>query len=240
VLPFATPLPRPWIVAHRGASSDAPENTLAAFRLAVEQGADMIETDLQLTADGELVAFHDRDLERLTGAAGAVEESPLARLRALEVGGQAIPTLGELLAALPPALPLDLELKRRLADPVSLATALAAAIAGSGRPLLVSSFDWALLERVRALLPSVSLAPLAKSDPLALVSAGERLAAAALAVHRRLASAAWIDLARFRGRPVLAYTVNRADAARRLLELGVAGLFTDRPGELRREIGGGG
>lgn len=240
MLPFADPSASPWIVAHRGASEDAPENTLASFRLAIEQGADMIETDLQLTADGELVVFHDRDLAPRTGADGTAEGSPLARLRTLTVGGEPIPSLGEMLAALPPTMPINLELKRRLADPLALATAVASAVAGAARPLLVSSFDWPLLERVRALRPSLALAPLGRSNPLALVAAGERLGAATLHVHRRLVAPDWIALARFHRRPVLAYTVNRPDAARRLRDLGVAGFFTDRPARLRRELGGGG
>ncbi|MFM1902441.1 MAG: hypothetical protein RLZZ440_341, partial [Planctomycetota bacterium] len=74
------------ITAHRGASYDAPENTLAAFRLAWEQGADAIEADFRLTSDGQIVCVHDADTERVAGVRHVVAETPLAELRALDAG----------------------------------------------------------------------------------------------------------------------------------------------------------
>src|SRR5271154_304501 len=95
----------PWIVAHRGASGHAPENTLAAFQRAVELGASFIETDLHLTRDARFVAIHDQNLERTTNGKGAVREHTLAELRKLDAGmwfdrqymGQQIPTLEDVL-----------------------------------------------------------------------------------------------------------------------------------------------
>lgn len=97
------------IVAHRGFSARAPENTVAAFNLAWEHGTDACELDLYLTADGEIVAIHDKDTRRTTGVARVVKESSLAELRALDAGswkaaryaGERIPTLAECLATLP-------------------------------------------------------------------------------------------------------------------------------------------
>jgi glycerophosphoryl diester phosphodiesterase len=79
-------LRRPWIIAHRGASAYAPENTMAAFRLAVEMGAGFIETDLHLTRDARFVAIHDATLERTTNGRGAVRDFTLAELRELDAG----------------------------------------------------------------------------------------------------------------------------------------------------------
>ena len=91
----------PWIIAHRGASGHAPENTLAAFERAVALGAQFIETDLHLTRDARFVAIHDKTLERTTNGKGAVRDFTLAELRELDAGmgfprkfmGQGIPTL---------------------------------------------------------------------------------------------------------------------------------------------------
>ncbi|RIK22153.1 MAG: glycerophosphodiester phosphodiesterase, partial [Anaerolineae bacterium] len=88
---------RPLIIGHRGASADAPENTLAAFALALEQNADGIELDVQLSADGVPVIIHDDDVDRTTDGAGRVHDLTLAELRALTIAGEhAIPTLDEL------------------------------------------------------------------------------------------------------------------------------------------------
>src|SRR5690348_9498353 len=95
----------PWVIAHRGASGHAPENTFAAFRRAIELGAQFIETDLHLTRDAKFVAIHDSMLERTSNGRGAVHEATLAELRKLDFGlwydrefaGERIPTLEDIL-----------------------------------------------------------------------------------------------------------------------------------------------
>ena len=97
------------IIAHRGASHDAPENTLSAFKLAIEQGADAFEADFYLTRDDHVVCFHDKDTERITGRKLSITETPFDELRRLDVGswkgaqwkGEQMPTLEEVLAAVP-------------------------------------------------------------------------------------------------------------------------------------------
>lgn len=226
-------------MGHRGAAGEAPENSLRSLLLAIEQGADMVEVDLQLTADGALVAYHDWELERLTGRPGVVEETTRGELRSARTAspvaderGEPIADLGEVLARLPAELPLNLELKRRRADPAALAAALAEGIEGRDR-LLVSSFDWELLDRVRQRLPDLSLAPLGKHDADALLAAADRLDAFSVHCHRRLAGAALGERSAGAGRPVLVYTVNDPREARSLLGQGAAGLFTDFPRRLR-------
>ena len=107
------------IVAHRGASHDAPENTLSAFKLAMQQGADAIEADFYLTSDGQIICFHDKDTERICGRKLLVTETPLEELRALDVGswkgprwrGEKMPTMEEVLAAVPAGKKIFIELK---------------------------------------------------------------------------------------------------------------------------------
>lgn len=103
----------PKIVAHHGYSGVAPENTLDAFAKAVDIGADMIELDVQRTADGEIVVFHDTELSRITGAEGMVSEWSYDRLQTLDAGnGEHIPTLAEVLDLIQPTeLGIYLELK---------------------------------------------------------------------------------------------------------------------------------
>jgi glycerophosphoryl diester phosphodiesterase len=107
------------IIAHRGASADAPENTLSAFRLAWEQEADGIEGDFRLSSDGRIVCIHDEDAARVAGTSLIVEDTPLAKLRTLDIGawkgeswrGERIATLDEVLAIVPEGKQLVLELK---------------------------------------------------------------------------------------------------------------------------------
>jgi glycerophosphoryl diester phosphodiesterase len=107
------------IIAHRGASYDAPENTLAAFRLGYEQGADGVEGDFYLSSDGHVVCIHDRDTERVAGVKHVVKDTPFAVLRSLDVGawknskyqGEQMPTLEEALATVPKGKIFFIELK---------------------------------------------------------------------------------------------------------------------------------
>lgn len=109
---------KPYIMAHRGNRAHCPENTLASFRRAVEEGADILETDLHLTADGVLVCIHDATVDRTTDGTGPVAEMTLSELKQLsasyghpEFAGERIPILDEVIALLPPDRALALELK---------------------------------------------------------------------------------------------------------------------------------
>ena len=152
----------PMIVAHRGASFDAPENTLAAFRLAFEQGADAIEGDFHLTADGEVVCTHDARTRRCGDLDRVVAESTLAELKTVDVGvwkssrfaGERIPTLTEVLSVVPPGKGIFVELKSGGA----LVAAVAEAIAASRLPLpqiRLISFDVETLRSCGDRMPEV-------------------------------------------------------------------------------------
>lgn len=107
------------IIAHRGASHDAPENSLSAFKLAIEQVADGFEADFYLTSDGKIACFHDKDTERIAGKKLLIVKTPLAELQSLDVGswkgprwkGEQMPTMAEVLAAVPRGKLVFLELK---------------------------------------------------------------------------------------------------------------------------------
>jgi glycerophosphoryl diester phosphodiesterase len=116
---------KPYVMAHRGNPGACPENTLASFRRALEDGADILETDLHVSSDGVFVCIHDGTLDRTTDGRGSVEARTLAELRALsascgrpEFAGERIPTLAEVAALIPPDRGLALELKSdRFLDP---------------------------------------------------------------------------------------------------------------------------
>src|SRR3954465_9330714 len=163
---------RPLIYAHRGASADAPENTLAAFRLALEQGADGIELDAQRCASGEVVVVHDESLLRTTGHAALVTRTPWSTLRALDAGawkaerfrGERVPLLAEVLAAFP--LLVNVELKCERSDDRGLTAEVVRIVreGGAEERVLLSSFNPLCLLRARTLAPRIPRALLFESD----------------------------------------------------------------------------
>ena len=213
------------IFGHRGAAGLAPENTLASFARAVALGVDGVELDVQL-ADGELVVIHDADVARTTNGTGSVAALSFAELRRLDAGdGQTIPTLGEVLAAVPSSIMVNIELKGpATAEPV------AQLVAGLQRPLLVSSFDHGELTRFHERLPTTPCAPLASRWRSDLEAVARRLQAWSVNLADRAVTPARVADVRRWGCRCLVYTVNDAARARRLRALGVAGVFTDYPG----------
>ncbi len=150
------------IVAHRGASHDAPENTLAAFELAWEQRCDGIEGDFYLTADGKIVCIHDKDTKRTTGKNLVVEKSSLADLRVLDAGswkgkqwgGEKIPTFAEVLKTVRPGGLFVIELKSKSQIVPVLAKELASLDTAKIRMLIIS-FDAETVRQCKKMIPNV-------------------------------------------------------------------------------------
>jgi glycerophosphoryl diester phosphodiesterase len=232
---------RPLVIAHRGASADAVENTLAAFRLAREEGADGVELDVMRCATGEVIVFHDDDLERLGKRAGLVRALPLAALREVDLGGgERIPLLDEVLEELGPLL-VNIELKSqsRLADD-GLASSVAAIVARheTGARAVVSSFDPWLLARFRRRAPAVATGLLFAHDqslPLRRAWSAALLRPAALHPEALLIDARAVRAWHARGYAINVWTVDDAAELRLLAALGVDGLITNRP-KLARSV----
>ena len=249
--------PMPEIIAHRGASHDAPENTVAAIRLAWEQNSDASEFDVYLSKDGEVVVIHDKDTKRTAGAAKVVAESTSAELRALDVGawkgrkfvGERIPTLAEMLATVPAGKKVFVEVK---CGP-EIVPALLRGLDKSGlRPeqTPVISFNSAVIaavKKARPDRPAYWLVGLnrkdAKKRDLPPPTAAEVIATAKsvradgldLSASPAL-DAEYVKAIRAAGLKLYVWTVNDPAVARRMAALGVDGITTDRPGWLREQL----
>lgn len=230
----------PLIIGHRGASADAPENTLAAFGLALDQGADGVELDVRLSADGQLVVFHDGDVARMTSGTGQVADLALAQLRQLTMAaGQTIPTLDEVLESFGRQLLYNIEVKDFGWRNRGTETAVADTILAHQleEHVLVSSFNPLALHRLRAVLPP--------RVPLALIrGSGWQQYSYLLAdgaadhPHYAMVDANYMAWASKRSYLVNVWTVDDPVEARRLADLGVNGIITNKPGFLRQQLGG--
>lgn len=232
-------------IGHRGASAERPENTLASFARALELGVDMIECDLQRTADGSVVVFHDWTLERTSNGSGVVCELPLAAIRAVDAGswrdarfaGERVPTLEETLDLVLPAARLNLELKCRgpRDEARALATASVAAVAARSAfdRVVFSSFDGVCLEELRAVSAEARIGVLWDSPPFAEAFArAERVGAVALHPRASTVTAELVREAHARGLSVYVWTVNPVEEIVRLVRLGVDGVISDDPTRL--------
>lgn len=157
---------RPLVVAHRGMPVTQPENTIASFRTALQNGADALETDLRFTRDGQLVCFHDPTLERMTDGAGPLRGRTLAELRRLRtrcpdgtLSDERIPTLLELVALTEARVPLLLELKDPLFTEPAYARVLADTLAATGMTdsAALVSFHFEHVLGVRAVAPQIPI-----------------------------------------------------------------------------------
>lgn len=233
---------RPLIIGHRGAKGLAPENTLPAFRAGMAAGADGVEFDVQRTVDGHLVVFHDDDLKRLAGVDGRIVKSTLAMLRELDVGryagaqyaGEIIPTLDEVLDALPDDCFLNIEAKRFRMRSDGLETGLVEAIQRRNlfNRCLVSCFNPLILWRIGRLDRRIRLGLLYDPDlPLMMGVGWPRRVMRVDALHPWAGQVTQklVNQAHREGRPVNTWTVNAPVEMRRVIDLGVDGIITDRP-----------
>lgn len=240
--------PGPLIIAHRGACRQAPENTLAAFRLAAELGADAIELDAKLSADGVVVVHHDLTLDRTTSGSGRLSAWGVGELRKLDAGsrfgaafaGEPVPTLAEVFDAVGHDLLVNVELtnyenvRDRLPD-VVVALMHEKAVAGH---VLFSSFNPLALRRVRSLAPEIPRALLVEASGSEFRRSLFRSITRFEFYHPedRLATPEAIDREHRHGRRVNVWTVNDPARMRALAAAGVDGLITDVPDIARQAV----
>jgi glycerophosphoryl diester phosphodiesterase len=235
-------LSQPVIFAHRGASAHAPENTIAAFELAIAQQADAVELDVKLSADGHVIVIHDSTVDRTTNGHGKVERMTLAEIKALDAGsfrgsqfaGERIPTLEEVFEAVGKRTFINIELKNhksRGEDLVQLVCMLVKQHQMQKRVMFSSFFPDALY-KAHSYLPSVPRGLLALNGFLGVWARSFGFNFGKYdALHPNLKDFTQQEVTRVHRlkRRVHVYTVNQEEDMRRLFKWGVDGIFTDDP-----------
>ena len=234
-----------WIIAHRGASGHAPENTIAAFERAVELGAPFIETDVHLTRDARFVAIHDGTLERTTDGHGSVHDYTLAELRKLDAGRwfgrqfseQRIPTLEEILAfAQARDVVFYLEIKYQTSWGMHHALAAALQHPESAARTIVISFEPDTLLSLRRLNPFIMLGLLVEKAETDLVKRALGVGARQICPRSDLVTRELVEQAHRADMHVVTWTANDPAEMRRLIDAGVDGIMTDFPDRLQAVV----
>lgn len=236
----------PLIVAHRGDSSKAPENTLASIRSGIEAKADLIEFDVRLTTDGELVLFHDKDLKRFTGKKTPFDSLTFAEARELDVGSW-FDEKNTFAAERPPTLKEAIEacldggatpLIERKSGPAAGYVKIIHELDAADR-VIVQAFDWKFLADLRKLAPEIRMGALGdKKVDAVRVAELEQLAPQWVGWNQKYLTEA--NIARFQELrfKIAVWTVNDLARLRLFTNWGVNALITDRPGEARDSVSG--
>ena len=240
----------PWVIAHRGASGYAPENTMAAFRRAVELGARFMETDLQLTRDARVIAIHDPMLDRTTSGRGQVHLQTLEEIRALDAGawfgdhdgksyaGERVPMLEEILDfAKQRDVIFYLEIKSGLAWGIEHVVAAALRDRNASAGVLILSFDPATLDSVHRVDTTMMTGLLLDHPSGDLVERTVRAGARQMVARGDLIVPSEVEKAHRAGLQVVAWTINEPEQMRYLVAAGVDGIMTDYPDRLLRVLG---
>jgi len=226
----------PLVIAHRGASAEKPENTLAAFRRALALRVDGLELDVQLTRDGIPAVFHDDTLHRLTGQTGRLTAKTWRELKKLRVHGtEPVPRLADALALVRGRAAVQIELKRGTKVPPVVRAVRRAKATGW---VILASFEAGLLRSARRLAPEIPRMLIAEGRGLnKLLRAMTALDAAGLSLNfRAVRNRGVVADIHCRGGTVWCWTVNDPAVMRRLAARGVDAILSDNPSLLKRTV----
>ena len=242
------------VIAHRGARAYYPENTMAAFRAAVELEAEMLELDVQLSKDNVPVIFHDTKLDKKTNGTGLVSDYTLVELQQLDAGswfdqkfkGEKIPTLRELLEYAKGKISVNIEIKTEAVKDDSLyksensvekqVVALVNALEMKNS-VMISSFDYRAVKRIKELDPEIYAALLYEKvqskglNPKELV---DLYHADAFNCSGRELNKTWLEILNENKIPFFVYTINDASQMKMVIEAGAKGIFSDKPDLLKQ------
>jgi len=223
-----------WNVAHRGASAEAPENTLRAFELAIKQGADVVEADIRASSDDAMLVLHDATLDRTTSGRGPLAAITAAEARGLDAGeGQRIPRLEEVLEIARGRVRVNLDLKELAVVGPAVD---AVREAGMLDQVTFISFLPEAWDRLGELSPQSPVVHLLHSAAglagLAMGEVGTQSVGAGVGIPAELVGPELVERMHRHGFGVFAWTIDDEDLMRRLVEAGVNGVVTNRPGAL--------
>jgi len=217
----------PLRIGHRGAAGHAPENTLTSLELAIKFGVDLVEFDVRRSADGELVLFHDRTVDRTTNGKGSVESLPLSFLRGLDVGsGKRIPLLGEALACLNGRAGAIIEVKVR-----GIVADLCAKVKVTDfqGPVIFASFFHEELLTVRSLIADAHTLALLEDGHIDPTAFAINVNATHAGLALDFAIPATVQALQAQGIKVFVYTVDQPDDITKMKRLGVDGIISNFP-----------
>ncbi|TVQ02531.1 MAG: hypothetical protein EA359_11475 [Balneolaceae bacterium] len=240
------------VIAHRGASFDAPENTMAAFHLAHRLQADMIELDVQLSSDGIPVVFHDSKLDKKTNGTGRISNYSLEELKMLDAGswfsdafaGERIPRLAEVLNWAKDKILVNIEIKPEAVsddakDGIEKKTTVLVKDFGMENEVIISGFDYRTIRRVKEFMPAVHTGLLYHRE----VSKGSDYDKLVQQNKADFFHCSWREIGERQAKllnnanvPFLIYTLNSTKLMKKMIRIGASGIFTDKPGLLRRLI----
>ena len=234
------------IAAHRGASGYAPENTLAAYNLAMEMGANAIELDVHLSKEGIPVIIHDHRLERTTSGRGLVQDHSADELKALDIGSwfhtkfssERIFTLEEILQWAKGRTSLLIEIKNNPMKYGEIASKVLDSIQkhGMAEYVEVFSFDHGLVKEVKAIRPEILTGVCYMADPVSHADLAIWANADVVHPHFSYCTPEAVKEARNKGIFVTTWTVNDMEIARRLIDMGMDCIKTDFPDKLREVV----
>jgi glycerophosphoryl diester phosphodiesterase len=231
----------PLIIAHRGASGEAPENTLAAFQLALEQGCDAIELDIHLSADGELIVCHDDFINRTTNGTGKISEMSASQLKQYDAGlwfhekykGESLPLLEEVFELVPSNIIVNVEIKNVPSYYEGIEQKLINLLTAKNRlaNVVVSSFDHQCLVRLKEIEPEAKIGILYYSKLVHHRKYTSLFPAPVYSLHPNfeVVTSEEIEDAKEHGLQVYSWTVNQPQEMIRVIDSGVSGVITDYP-----------
>jgi glycerophosphoryl diester phosphodiesterase len=232
------------IIAHRGASADAPENTMQAFKIAHRYGAHMLELDVHGTIDGEIVVFHDYTTERWNGQPQQVAQLTLAEMQALDIEGERVPTLDEVCRwARHTELAINIEIK---APEIEANVVRIVREHELVERVIVSSFNQHVLQQMRLVAPDIAVGVLTTANAGA--SEADLHVPWPESILEQVGARAWhpawqtpqldtlIPQTRARGFAVYVWTVDDIGVMQQLLSIGVDGIITNHPARLRNVL----
>jgi glycerophosphoryl diester phosphodiesterase len=236
---------KPWYIAHRGASHDAPENTVASAKLAWEQGADAVEIDVYLASDNRIVVIHDKNTKRVSGGKNmTIADSPSLILREMEVGswkgeqfkGEKIPFIEEIIETVPEGKTLVVEVKCGPEIIPHMERVLSKKKCKG--EILFIAFGWETITGLKQAFPDSKAYWLssAKPDVKKRLPEVKSLGLEGVNLQYGIIDQEVVTEAHNLGLEVLAWTVDDPTEARRLIDLGVTKITTNRPGWLREQI----